>query len=48
MSVDFCLLDSRLAASTLEHSPYHADAMLRPSTYAEPSGIYLHLYQEEL
>ena len=44
MPVDFCLLDSRLAASALQHSPYHADAMLRPSTYAEPSGIYLHLY----
>ncbi|OUT54805.1 MAG: hypothetical protein CBB71_21485, partial [Rhodopirellula sp. TMED11] len=44
MSVDFCLLDSRIAASALEHSPYHADAIRRPSTYVEPSGMYLHLY----
>ena len=44
MYVDFCLLDSRVSATTLNQSPYHAYQVGQPVTYLEPSGIYLLLF----
>ena len=44
MSVDFYLLDSRVSATALEQSPYHAYRVGQPVPYLEPSGIYLRLF----
>ena len=44
MYVDFYLLDSRVSATALEQSPYHANQVGQPAKYVEPSGIYLQLF----
>ena len=44
MTVDFCLLDSRVAASSLEDSPYCSDGIRQPVTYSKSTGVYLHLF----
>ena len=44
MSVDFCLLDSRVSPTALEQSPYRSHRIGQPVTYLEPSGIYLRLF----
>ena len=44
-SVEFCLLESKLAASSILSTPYAAsDFGTQPLCYTDPTGIYLRLY----
>ena len=44
MSVDFCLLDSRVADTALVQSRHRADQIGQPKAYVEPKGVHLQLF----